>query len=438
MASSVFRLPTDAKSVVGFFYSQGVVMKWFGRASRALPLMGMLILAGCGGGGSAPAAMPPVQSSPGIQIGEPTPGVFNSEQHVRQASSATCADRRNKLYLIDNKYVFWDRAGNCPDNSYSQSLMDSNPAAPLCSASDSIAGPIVRCTDDSVRSLFDTMRANADQVDLGLGPTHTVKLIDVPGKPGEAITFETVAKTAFSGVTVAKNLVITDADAFAKVWAEHTAMVSPRPELPRVDFGSQMVLALFAGNAKACQEFEVNRVSNVADGILVEYLQRDISPQTICMAAISSPMHMIVVPLSKQAVTFKRMDAEFLAFETLHMTGYAYPMDYSEGQLVIKDAASFEREWSLRKNGEQLMPVVNFDKQMVIAVFGSGRDGCQGMGIKNISRSAGTVFVNIVRSRPAPDSMIMCTQALTFPAHWVVLDKRDEPVAFLTQTRYYR
>ena len=132
------------------------------------------------------------------------------------------------------------------------------------------------------------------------------------------------------------------------------------------------------------------------------------------------------------------MDADLLSFETLHVTSYANPIGFAHAQLVIKDGAAFEREWNQRKNGETAMPVVNFDKHMVIAVFGSGSDGCQGMGIKNMYRDAGTIYVNIVRSRPAPDAMIMCTQALTFPAHWVVIDKSDEPVAFLTQTRYYR
>ncbi|MES2901087.1 MAG: hypothetical protein V4723_15265 [Pseudomonadota bacterium] len=404
---------------------------------RALPVLGMLMLAGCGGGESAPAPMPPVQS-PGIQIGEPTPGLFDTSSHLRQAANAECADRTNKLYVIDNKYVFWDRAGNCPDNSYSHSLMGSDAAAPLCTASDSIAGPVVRCTDDSVRPMFDTIRANLGKADLGLGPTHAVKALEVPGKAGSALAFETLVKAAFSGVAEPKNVVITSADDLARVWAEHTATMSPRPELPRVDFNTHMVLALFAGNSKGCQEFEVNRVANGADGIVVDYIHRDINAQTICIAAITNPVHIIAVPLSKQSVRFQRMDAEFLPFATLYSTGYAMPLGAPDANLVIKDAATFDLEWERRRNADSGKPAVDFGRQMVIAVFGTGTDGCQGMGIKNIYRSAGTVYVNIVRSRPAPDGLIACTQALTFPAHWVAIDKTDAPVIFLTQTRYYR
>lgn len=444
IATSVFRLPTDAASVVGFFYSLGVVMLFLGRALRALPVAGMLILAGCGGGASAPAAMLPVQS-PGITVGEPTPGSFDTTAHQRLAADAVCAEQSNRLYLIDNKYVFWDRAGNCADNSYGQTLMGADASVDLCSASDSIAGPMVRCTDDSVRPLFDAIRKNLDAADLGLGSAHTVKKLDVPAKAGSALPIETLAKESFSGVTQAKNVVVTSAEAFDQLWREHAGNAIPAPAMPKVDFSTHMVIAIFAGNRNACHEFEISRVSIAAKAggnglerqIRVDYLDRDISATTMCVAAITSPMQMIKVPASSMGVVFQRLDAEPVPFTIAYQTGYSLPRGPGTSTLVIRDRSTFEQEFELRRNGDPATPEVNFDKQMVIAVFGTGSDGCQGMGIQSIYRVDGKIVVNVVQSRPAPGSMIMCTQALTFPAQWVVVDKSDAPVEFLMQTRYY-
>jgi hypothetical protein len=93
------------------------------------------------------------------------------------ARAADCTDIRNRLYLIDSQLVFWDRAGDCPDNSYAQKLFGSKIDTILCDSHDSIAGPVIIYQDDLYRGMFDTIIANLDQPDLGLGPDHTVQTI---------------------------------------------------------------------------------------------------------------------------------------------------------------------------------------------------------------------------------------------------------------------
>jgi hypothetical protein len=91
------------------------------------------------------------------------------------AKNGSCADVRNRLFLIDDQLVLWDVAGNCADASYSQMLYDGTPDQVLCTFHDSIAGPVKDCFDESFRDMFDTITANLDQPDLGLGPDHTVE-----------------------------------------------------------------------------------------------------------------------------------------------------------------------------------------------------------------------------------------------------------------------
>lgn len=109
---------------------------------------------------------------------------IDPEPFIRQARNDQCSNTRNNLYIIDNKSVLWDRAGNCADNSYSQTLYGQNIGLVLCVHFDSIAGPRTVYHDEKYKELFDTVVANLDKSDLGLGTGHSV----VPVSTGNACT----------------------------------------------------------------------------------------------------------------------------------------------------------------------------------------------------------------------------------------------------------
>ena len=93
------------------------------------------------------------------------------------ARTSTCAEERNRLYLIDHELVFWDRAGSCSDAAYAEVLFGSAVDRILCERRDTIGGMMRTCRDARFRDMFDTMTANLSQPDLGLGPTHKVEPI---------------------------------------------------------------------------------------------------------------------------------------------------------------------------------------------------------------------------------------------------------------------
>ncbi len=93
------------------------------------------------------------------------------------ARESDCAEVRNRLFLIDARLVLWDRAGNCVDAGYAQILYGRTVDDVLCSYRETIAGPMKGCPDERYGSLFETMIANLDQPDLGLGPRHDVRAI---------------------------------------------------------------------------------------------------------------------------------------------------------------------------------------------------------------------------------------------------------------------
>lgn len=143
-------------------------------------LAGALTLAGCGG--ATAAAAQGKQAGQGVAVGEPNGALPVAAEFVAKAQAATCADQRNRLTMIDQRMVFWDRAGSCPDNAYARTLFGATPQTVLCSVVDSIAGPQITCTDEQSRALFNTILANLDKADLGLGSSHQVEALAVPPK----------------------------------------------------------------------------------------------------------------------------------------------------------------------------------------------------------------------------------------------------------------
>jgi predicted amidohydrolase YtcJ len=110
-----------------------------------------------------PAAM--AQAAPGL------------EAFQALARSAQCADQRNRLFLIDDRLVFWDRAGGCYDARFAQVLYAGTVDSVLCSYRDSFAGHQKVCPVSGYSKLFETILANLRKPDLGLGRAHTVKPI---------------------------------------------------------------------------------------------------------------------------------------------------------------------------------------------------------------------------------------------------------------------
>lgn len=146
---------------------------------RAAVLAGAALLTSCGAGGGD-LALGERQAGQGVAVGEPNGAVAVTAEFVAQAQAAPCAEQRNRLFMIDKRMVYWDRAGNCGDSGYARTLYGATPRQILCSAADSIAGPRAFCNDETSRTLFNTIEANRHKADLGLGSGHLVEPIDLP------------------------------------------------------------------------------------------------------------------------------------------------------------------------------------------------------------------------------------------------------------------
>jgi hypothetical protein len=165
---------------------EGERMRMSGRAMCALPVAGALLammaaLAGCGAGTASQPDRQAGQVSQGSAGQSATPAL---DAFQAMARAAGCSEQRNRLFVIDGTQVLWDHAGNCADAAYGQVLFGATPDAVLCTSGDTLAGPRTGCTDPALRPLFDTVLANLDKADLGLGSAHKVERVDFLAAPG--------------------------------------------------------------------------------------------------------------------------------------------------------------------------------------------------------------------------------------------------------------
>lgn len=274
----------------------------FPATRSALPLMIAVMLSACGGESASTLSAANV-----MQSGEPPPVLLATTAFVSRARLEHCSEVRNRLFVLDNRMVLWDRVGNCPDNSFAQVLFGANVDTILCSAKETIAGPVVSCTDPANRALFDTIRNNLPRTDLGLGAGHSVTEVNFLPRDGSAVPFEALFNTAFSGIGTPRQVVVRDAAAFAELWKQHGANTSPAPASPTIDFYRHMVIGLFAGTSQSCHEIGLRRLTVSGDKLVAQYTNRVIISVAPCHTALTAPMQLTIVKRSDAAVQFERV-----------------------------------------------------------------------------------------------------------------------------------
>ena len=406
-------------------------MTKFARAVTAAPLVGALLLAGCGGDSTAP--MHDRQAGQGVTVGEPNGGAPVVSEFIKMAQEEGCADVRNRLYLIDGKHVFWDRAGTCADNSYAQRLFGASPEAVLCQVHDSIAGPRSFCSDEKSRAMFETIQKNLDKADLGLGAGHKVEPIPFLPKAGAAIAFESVANDRISGVTTARQVVIKDQAAWQALWAEHGKTRIPAPQLPAVDFSRQMLVGVFSGHQPSgCSSVGIVRVAAGEGKMVVEYEESDRTGVAICTMALTQPMHVVAVERLDVPVQFVKVTAGAMAFATISQTSRS--LIGSARTVTVRDQDAWARLWAEHAGPNEVPPRVDFDSKMVVGVFmGTQVNGCYSTNISQVRHDGNKI--NVLHVDSVPGKGVMCTLAMTAPAHLVAIDRSDSQVVFTKEVR---
>jgi hypothetical protein len=383
-------------------FDERIPMTMFGRAMSFAVLAGAVALAGFGDGDNN--QLQNQQAGQGSAVGDPNGGAQAGApvagDFIQMAQQASCADVKNRLFLIDGKQVFWDRAGKCADNAYGQRLFGATVDQLLCSVTDSIAGPQTFCADDTSGALLDTIRRHLDMADLGL-VGHKVEPLSFLPKSGTAIGFQSLVSDTMSGVSTAKTVVLRDSASFAILWAEHGSNRLPAPDMPQVDFIHQMVLAVFAGpKPNACHAISIVRVGSDNGRMVVDYDEHELVTVAPCAAVVSTPAHMVVVERSDAPVEFVQTKAGPVEFQTIDQTTRSGVREARN--VVVRDTPSWAALWSAHAGSGAALPTVDFSRQMVVGVFlGTQANGCYATKISNVAQNFGAARRHRTRTRRA-------------------------------------
>lgn len=384
--------------------------------SRFYALTLVICLCACGGSGSVTPQEP-----------RKTPAPIATNEFLNLVKDATCANLKNRLFLIDQKYVMWDKSGSCADASYAQNLYGSSPQNLLCSHADSIAGPRTTCTDTAVESLFKTIIQNLDKADLGLGSTHQVQMITIPTPNSQTVVFKVLSANFHRGVPP-DYVLIKDNAAWNNFWS--TANIKPSASLMTPDFISKMVLAKFYKTANDCSLTRFLKLSSDGQTLTANFFEEERIAITRCdleTTLNSTPMHMIELQKSDLPLVMNNVSKQLIISRTIANGSYSRIQDART--VVIKDQASWNKLWQEHQADGVAPAQIDFSRKMLISIFlGTQSSGCSGIQDVRIWQQTDKVAVSYYNLEPSANSM--CIASITTPFYITEIDTRNEAVEF--------
>ena len=97
----------------------------------------------------------------------------------------------------------------------------------------------------------------------------------------------------------------------------------------------------------------------------------------------------------------------------------AFSAIHTRRNVVVRDATAWAALWAAH-NAERSpvppLPVVNFNKQMLVGIFAGDRRGCHEFEIRSVSVAGGRIVVEY-EERAIPNTTI-CIAAITIPCTW--------------------
>jgi hypothetical protein len=121
---------------------------------------------------------------------------------------------------------------------------------------------------------------------------------DSPTAPaGREVPIATVVAVSYSGMQAGRTEIVGDSDTWTLVWNEIHQPVSPRPTLPPVDFGQEMLLLASLGTRPdGCYSVRIVAVEQEGAGLRAVVEETVPGAGCACPAAVSHPVHVVRLP----------------------------------------------------------------------------------------------------------------------------------------------
>lgn len=121
--------------------------------------------------------------------------------------------------------------------------------------------------------------------------------------------------------------------------------------------------------------------------------------------------------------------AAALPFETLLQRSFPGQAGPARRE-VIHDQAAWQQAWTTLREGSDLPaepPPVDFDRQMVILAAMETQSCVSKVTIRQVTRSAGALAVDLLEAPPAPNCVCITSER---PVHVIRLERIDQPARF--------
>jgi hypothetical protein len=408
-----------------------------------------LILVGCGGGSnSSNQTLDDLKFTINQPIVTIIEAAIRAEDFVALTVNANCANTRNRLFVIDAKYVLWDKAGTCADAAYSQTLFGRTPQSVLCTNSDTIAGPRSSCTDQQYASLFQTILGNLDKPDLGLGSSH--RLVTVPLLVAKSSISAHLGSFPSQFVslrlhlhygTPPSNIVIKDQKAWEDFLAQARVSNINVGDGLSVDFSKQMVLGVFFKAPNNCSSVKLLKLMLDGQKLRAEYVSDErVSIQSCDPSSnlSSTPMNLVVVNRLDVSVEFIDVSAGRVNFTPLVQTdtlGFAIPILHvvrdNDSWTSVKSNYPWDPIFAQAQFAEIRTRSFDFSSRMLIGEFiGKFNNSCYQLGEIYVWRSNNNLNVASSVSFPVSDSV--CAPEGSLPAYLIELDRNESKLEIST------
>jgi len=111
----------------------------------------------------------------------------------------------------------------------------------------------------------------------------------------QPVTFETIGKHSSGGQREKQSYAITNKEEWQSLWELVHTHVTPKPDLPEVDFSNRMVIAVFQGE-QTSGGFAITITDLLKNGKKLTAKVTEMTPGSSCgvTAALTQPYHIIV------------------------------------------------------------------------------------------------------------------------------------------------
>ena len=140
---------------------------------------------------------------------------------------------------------------------------------------------------------------------VGIGLALACLVLCVAANGAQSLSIRSLKKGAFSGIREAKQEVVKNADAWEKLWKQHSTAAGSSDKIPTVDFSKEMVVVATMGTKRTGgYTIEIVDVEAKDKTLRISVKKTSPPPDAMTIQALTAPFHFVAVPKSDLKTEF--------------------------------------------------------------------------------------------------------------------------------------